>query len=386
MTTTLQATLAFMTARKRVIPLICTYPTLTITDVKMPDLVLTNDGATALTPVALEVAGFAGHTQVVSYTPPLARLHDLIRQVNPNIRHLLAENPEALLLWAGEMTIEGSRLCDSEVVPPGQCVILLLSYLLAVHHVGMDALDALEFRVTVDAGGEREIVTLPVPLPHWTSAVRYRFPLRGLVQIGNMAWNYQHHRQALSQEFGFDVTGVVQHAVGEIVTHYGEALTDYVLYRQPIYAAADGVVVAAEDAFPEEATVPPATWTSEASAACLDTLIPQIGRRNAVAGNYLVIQHGPEEYGFYAHLSQHSQRVAVGDAVTAGQEIALVGSTGNSSEPHLHFHLMDGPDIFTANCLPIVFDDIPPSRQNQFYTAADSLASSDTLIVAIPEV
>jgi murein DD-endopeptidase MepM/ murein hydrolase activator NlpD len=69
----------------------------------------------------------------------------------------------------------------------------------------------------------------------------------------------------------------------------------------------------------------------------------------------LVIDIGGGTYAFYAHLQRGSLKVKLGDRVTAGEVIGLVGNTGNSSGPHLHFHLMDGPSPLDANGLPFVF-------------------------------
>src|SRR3712207_8545465 len=46
---------------------------------------------------------------------------------------------------------------------------------------------------------------------------------------------------------------------------------------------------------------------------------------------------------FYAHLQRGSVEVEVGDEVQAGDQLGLLGNTGNSSAPHLHFHVMAGP-------------------------------------------
>lgn len=56
-------------------------------------------------------------------------------------------------------------------------------------------------------------------------------------------------------------------------------------------------------------------------------------------GNYIAIKHFNGFYSYYAHLAKNSVVVEVGDTVKAGDYIALVGSSGNSSDPHLHFEL-----------------------------------------------
>ncbi len=59
---------------------------------------------------------------------------------------------------------------------------------------------------------------------------------------------------------------------------------------------------------------------------------------------------------FYAHLKPGSPAVRVGDRVRRGQELARTGNSGNTSESHLHFGLMDSPQPLTADNLPFVID------------------------------
>jgi murein DD-endopeptidase MepM/ murein hydrolase activator NlpD len=78
----------------------------------------------------------------------------------------------------------------------------------------------------------------------------------------------------------------------------------------------------------------------------------------AIAGNHLVmrLQHG-NAYVALVHLRAHSFQVAVGDDVITGQPLAECGSSGNSTQPHLHLQVMDGPDPVTAHGVPMAFRD-----------------------------
>ncbi|GGX36830.1 peptidase [Streptomyces malachitofuscus] len=59
-------------------------------------------------------------------------------------------------------------------------------------------------------------------------------------------------------------------------------------------------------------------------------------------GNQVVIQLSDGHYAQYAHLSSLS--VSAGQTVSAGQQVGLSGSTGNSTGPHLHFEIRTTPN------------------------------------------
>jgi len=99
----------------------------------------------------------------------------------------------------------------------------------------------------------------------------------------------------------------------------------------PIRAASAGVVVRVRcNVVPE-------------SHGCDQDGSPQIGG----CGWYVDIRHDGDVYSRYCHMLRHPD-VAVGQPVAAGDVIGLVGSSGNSSAPHLHFEIRVGDEDGTA--------------------------------------
>ena len=71
-----------------------------------------------------------------------------------------------------------------------------------------------------------------------------------------------------------------------------------------------------------------------------------------------MLELGNGEYAVVAHMQKGSVRVRIGDRVRAGALLGRTGNSGNSSEPHLHFHLQDRPGLFAgARGVPISFVD-----------------------------
>lgn len=83
----------------------------------------------------------------------------------------------------------------------------------------------------------------------------------------------------------------------------------------PVFAAADGVII-----------------------------VSKSGGWNGSYGIYIVISHPNVTQTLYAHLSKNL--VSVGDIVEKGQTIGLVGSTGNSTGPHVHFEIRGAVNPF----------------------------------------
>lgn len=121
----------------------------------------------------------------------------------------------------------------------------------------------------------------------------------------------------------------------------------YPFYGAPVYAAAEATVVSVRDDLPDQ--VP----TKSPTGLPLDEY----------TGNHVVLDLGDGHYALYAHLKPGSVSVAPGDRVTRGQALAELGNSGNSSAPHLHFHVMDGPDPLASNGLPFVIEEFRLSQR-----------------------
>ena len=126
-------------------------------------------------------------------------------------------------------------------------------------------------------------------------------------------------------------------------THRGGAdlLTNYYTYGKRLQSPGDGIVTAVIDSRPD------------APVGDSDLEHPE--------GNIVVIDIGGGRYVLYAHLKQGSARVRVGDRVVSGQDIGLVGDSGNSDEPHLHIQVQSSPSFEIGDddleTFPILFRD-----------------------------
>jgi Peptidase family M23 len=116
----------------------------------------------------------------------------------------------------------------------------------------------------------------------------------------------------------------------------------YHCYGAEVLAVADGKVVGVKDGIMEN--VPNA-----AKMAVPITL-------ETIGGNYVMEDIGGGRYAFYAHLIPGTIAVKVGDSVKAGERLAKLGNSGNSTEPHLHFHVCDSPSPLLCNGLPFEID------------------------------
>lgn len=115
----------------------------------------------------------------------------------------------------------------------------------------------------------------------------------------------------------------------------------YFAYGARALAVADGVVTEVKDGIPQNVPGP-----TRAVPITLET----------IGGNHVLVDLGGNRFAFYAHLQPGSLKVKRGDRVRRGQLLGLVGNSGNSTQPHLHFHLGDASSPLGAEGLPYALE------------------------------
>jgi Peptidase family M23 len=151
-------------------------------------------------------------------------------------------------------------------------------------------------------------------------------------------------------------------AGGGIYSGARENLKSYAIFGQPVLAVADAVVVSAIDGLPEQT---PGKFPTNIAIADAD-------------GNSIILDLGKNRYALYAHMQPGSLKVHQGDKVHLGQIIGLVGDTGNSIVPHLHFQVMAGPSSLGANGLPYEISHFQVTGKTPGTAAFDEAESNGT--------
>jgi hypothetical protein len=125
-------------------------------------------------------------------------------------------------------------------------------------------------------------------------------------------------------------------ASGRVYSGPREKPESYTIFGKPVFAVADATVASVTEGHPEQT---PGAYPTDISP-------------DAADGNSVILDLGQRRYALYAHLQPGSITVRQGEKVKLGQAIALVGNSGNSVAPHLHFQVTDGPTSLASNGLP----------------------------------
>ncbi|QEU93335.1 M23 family metallopeptidase [Streptomyces kanamyceticus] len=137
-------------------------------------------------------------------------------------------------------------------------------------------------------------------------------------------------------------------------------------FGAPLLAVADATVVHAEDRQRDH-------LSRNSLAALLYLMVVEgfgrsLGGARRIVGNHVILDLGEGTYAVYAHVRRGSLTVRAGDKVLAGQELGSCGNSGNSTEPHVHFQLMDGPDLDTARGVPFTWRGVGVPANGEVFT------------------
>jgi hypothetical protein len=139
-------------------------------------------------------------------------------------------------------------------------------------------------------------------------------------------------------------------------------LESYTIFGKPVFAVADAVVTSVTEGLPEQT---PGKYPTNISLDEAD-------------GNSVILDLGEGRYGMYAHMQPGSIRVHKGERVKVGEVIGLVGNSGNSVAPHLHFQVMDGPSSLASNGLPYAIRDFEIAGKTPGTEAFDEAEAKGT--------
>ena len=218
---------------------------------------------------------------------------------------------------------------------------------------GQDDPDTFDTAITIEQHGERSgsgtIHTAALEI-NQDDPIVIRSPLLGKNWLAaNGPSNTSAHRRAMLPVNGQPRIGQ-RYAIDWIqLGDDGKAFTgdehdnkSYHAWDQEIHAVADGKIVEVKDGIPEN--------------------IPNSGKLavqmtyDTLAGNHIIQELSEGHYAAYAHLRPGTIKVKVGDTVHAGDVLAHLGNTGNSSEPHLHFQVCDAPSFPASEGLPFAIE------------------------------
>ena len=167
---------------------------------------------------------------------------------------------------------------------------------------------------------------------------KMKLPFKGewSVTWGGDTKEQNYHVESVAQKNAFDF--LIYDEKGLTHKGTGEANEDYYAFSKELYAPCDGEVVLVVDGIKDN--------------------IPGILNPIYIPGNTVIIKTANGEFVFFAHFKQHSIVVKQGQKVTTGALLGLCGNSGNSSEPHLHFHLQNTEDMTKATGAKCFFDQL----------------------------
>lgn len=221
------------------------------------------------------------------------------------------------------------------------------------------AADTVKARLTLRSGSHSKQLITMFPIAAYSQKTNLIFPFRGkgIVEQAGVLTGGHRNRSGL---YALDVLGLTD--------SYSPVLSgddtnndprNYAGWGRHIIAPAAGTVVIARN----DHVGQPVTDKADSR-----YFLPQY-RSGGDPGNFVVIDHGNGEFSMIAHMQEGSVRVKVGDHVEQGQLVGLLGNSGDTTGPHVHYQLQNGPDWERADALPFHFTNVRNLRLGAYFNA-----------------
>ena len=233
-------------------------------------------------------------------------------------------------------------------------------------------------------------------MPDPADWVVVEFPLQGEWVAPNTPARRipSHGTDMLGQRYAYDLVRVDPACKGMRFyksggAHYllrGVRLEECFGWGEPIYSPVAGVVVRAEDGWPERQRLQPIKDVSIALKNGLTFSPRRAQDLRPLAGNHIVIETDGGCYAFLAHARTGSLKVSAGQSVDAGCHVADVGHSGNSTAPHLHFHMMDQAELLKAQGVPCCFREYEVYRDGEWLRVHNGIPRHTERIRGMPHI
>jgi hypothetical protein len=218
--------------------------------------------------------------------------------------------------------------------------------------------DSIEARLALRHNGAPRTISTVIPVRAYDQKTALVFPFRGEGMISQAGVLASGHRNR-SGLYAVDALGLSK-AYGPMVRAGGdENPANYAGWGRAIIAPAAGTIVVARNDRPDQTTA----GNSDPA-----FFLPKYAD-GGDPGNHVVIDHGNGEFSMIAHLQRGSVKVKAGDRVTQGQMLGLMGNSGDTSGPHVHYQLQSGADWERSDALPFTFTNVGSITRGSYFDA-----------------
>ena len=188
-------------------------------------------------------------------------------------------------------------------------------------------------------------LTYEVPVKIYKQKTELYFPFKGSGIVTQGQINNGGH-SGHSNQFALDFIALTEYYAPMV--SFADSNSAFSTFGKELIAPADGEVIYARNDVPDN---PPGSDPFEIYSKLNDPILANMG-------NAVFIDHGTGEYSLLCHLQYGSVKVKTGQKIKRGESIGNIGASGDAYQPHLHYQLQSGPELFKDVSVPVKFMDV----------------------------